>query len=84
MVRIHGGRVGYFARRRLGLPILQSVPLVALVATLRAAKRRDPSWSMRAAVRRRGGHLALPLELLHSLLGKRRVHQLERFFRLLD
>jgi len=58
--------------------------LVSLVASLRAAKRRNPAWSMRSAVRRRVGHLALPLEALHALLGKRRVHQVERFFKLLD
>jgi hypothetical protein len=61
-----------------------ALALVSLVASLRDAKRRDPSWSMRSAVRKRGGHLALPLEVLHSMLGKRRVHQLERFFKLLD
>jgi hypothetical protein len=62
----------------------RSVPLVALVGIVRDAKRRNPKWSLRSAVRRRGGNLALPLEVLHSALGKRRVHQLERFFGLLD
>jgi len=61
-----------------------SVARVALVATLRNAKRRNPDWSIRSAVRKRGGHLALPLEMLHAVLGKRRVHQLERFFSVLD
>jgi hypothetical protein len=57
--------------------------LVALLATVRAAKRRNPGWSIRSAVRRRGGNLALPLEVLHAVLGKRRVHRLERLFGLL-
>ena len=58
--------------------------MVALVANVRAAKRRNPGWSMRAAARKRFGNLAVPLELLHAALGKRRAHQLERFFRLRD
>jgi hypothetical protein len=54
------------------------------LAFLREAKRRNSSWSLRSAIRRAGGDLALPLELVHALLGNRRVHQLERFFKLLD
>ena len=60
-----------------------SMALVALAANVRAAKRRNPGWSIRSAVRRRAGNLALPIEVLHAVLGKRRVHQLERFFGLL-
>jgi hypothetical protein len=60
------------------------VALAALVANLRDAKRRDPTWSVRSAVRRRAGNLAWPLEALHAVLGTRRVHQLERFLKLRD
>jgi hypothetical protein len=60
------------------------VALATLRASLRAAKRRNPTWSIRAAIRRRYGNLALPLEILHAAIGMRRAHQLERFFRLRD
>ena len=56
--------------------LLSSLSIVALVSVA-MAKRRNPYWSARRAVRARAGHLALPLEAVHDVLGSSRVHRLE-------
>jgi hypothetical protein len=58
--------------------------LLLLRNLLRAAKRRNAQWSLRAAGRKRAGDLALPLEAAHHLLGPSRVHGIERALGLRD
>ncbi len=57
--------------------LLSSLTIAALVRVA-IAKRRNPYWSTRRAVRARAGNFALPIEAMHDVLGPSRVHRLER------